>query len=69
MSHEEKKPYTHKSQVTGRAEGDDPAMEHREKVSHDGTPPNELRPRDPAGEDGYGPRTTEQPRTTTRDGA
>jgi hypothetical protein len=68
-SDENKGPYTHDSEIAGKPDGESPSREHRETVSHEGTPPNELRPRDPAGQDGYGPRTTEPTRTTTKDGA
>jgi hypothetical protein len=60
---------THDSETAGQPRGDSPSREHRETVSPRGTPPNALRPRDPVGQDGYGPRTTEQARTTTKDGA
>jgi hypothetical protein len=68
MANRESDAYDHTSETAGKPNRPSPSIEHQETAGADEPQPNELRPDERRQQDGYGPRTHEQTRTTRKEG-
>ena len=60
------KAYEHSGETVGAGDDQSDALEHRDTARGNASGRNEIRPEERANEDGYGPRTHDQTRTTQK---